>query len=176
MVSMKTKSALIADIDELVGVVGDRFDADEDGDAERDFMAERCPKRLEHAVRSLPTLSMHLLAAIADGPVSVVGLAARSGQLKGTVSKHVQRLVDAGLVARTPIPGNRKEIELSPTADGELLIDAHRRLHEEMAHGLHDFLRRYTGAELQVLAKVLRDLLTARKVGVRIMIGDEIGE
>jgi DNA-binding MarR family transcriptional regulator len=176
MVSMKTKSALIADIDELVGVVGDRFDADEDGDAERDFMAERCPKRLEHAVRSLPTLSMHLLAAIADGPVSVVGLAARSGQLKGTVSKHVQRLVDAGLVARTPIPGNRKEIELSPTADGELLIDAHRRLHEEMAHGLHDFLRRYTGAELHVLAKVLRDLLTARKVGVRIMIGDEIGE
>jgi DNA-binding MarR family transcriptional regulator len=176
MVSMKTKSALIADIDELVGVVGDRFDADEDGDAERDFMAERCPKRLEHAVRSLPTLSMHLLAAIADGPVSVVGLAARSDQLKGTVSKHVQRLVDAGLVARTPIPGNRKEIELSPTADGELLIDAHRRLHEEMAHGLHDFLRRYSGAELQVLAKVLRDLLTARKVGVRIMIGDEIGE
>jgi DNA-binding MarR family transcriptional regulator len=176
MVSMKTKSALIADIGELVGAVGDRFDADEDGDAERDFMAKRCPKRLEHAVRSLPTLSMHLLAAIADGPVSVVGLAARSDQLKGTVSKHVQRLVDVGLVARTPIPGNRKEIELTPTADGELVIDAHRRLHEEMAHGLHDFLRRYTGAELQVLAKVLRDLLTARKVGVRIMIGDEIGE
>jgi DNA-binding MarR family transcriptional regulator len=172
MVSMKTKSALIADIDELVGAVGDRFDADEDGDAERDFMAERCPERLEHAVRSLPTLSMHLLAAIADGPVSVVGLAARSDQLKGTVSKHVQRLVDVGLVARTPIPGNRKEIELSPTADGELVIDAHRRLHEEMAHGLHDFLRRYTGAELQVLAKVLRDLLTARKVGLRLEIGE----
>jgi DNA-binding MarR family transcriptional regulator len=172
MVSMKTKSALIADIDELVGSVGDKFDADEDDDAERDFMAECCPGRLEHAVRSLPMLSLHLLAVIADGPVSVVGLAARSGQLKGTVSKHVQRLVDAGLVARTPIPGNRKEIELTPTADGELVVDAHRRLHDEMAHGLHDFLQRYSGAELQVLAKVLRDLMAARKVGVRIVPGE----
>ncbi|MBB5162209.1 MarR family transcriptional regulator [Mycobacterium sp. AZCC_0083] len=169
---MKTKSALIAEIDELVGAVGDKFDADEDGDAERDFIVERCPKRLEHNVRSLPTLSMHLLAVIAEGPVSVVGLAARSGQLKGTVSKHVQRLVDAGLVARTPVPGNRKEIELSPTADGELIVDAHRRLHEEMADGLHDFLLRYSGAELQVLAMVLRDLQAARKVGVRLVVGE----
>jgi DNA-binding MarR family transcriptional regulator len=172
MVSMKTKSALIADIDELVGSVRDKFDADEDGDAERDFMAERCPGRLEHAVRSLPTLSIHLLTVIADGRVSVVGLAARSGQLKGTVSKHVQRLVDAGLVARTPIPGNRKEIELTPTADGELVVDAHRRLHDEMAHGLHDFLQRYSGVELQVLAKVLRDVMAARRVGVRIAPGE----
>jgi DNA-binding MarR family transcriptional regulator len=124
---MKTKSALIADINDLVGVVGDKFDADEDGDAERDFMAERCPDRLQDAVRSMPTLSMHLLAAISDGPVSVVGLAARSGQLKGTVSKHVQRLVEAGLVKRAPVPGNRK-IELTPTVDGELILDAHRRM------------------------------------------------
>jgi DNA-binding MarR family transcriptional regulator len=172
MVSMKTKSALIADINELIGAVGDKFDGDEDGDAERDYMAERCPDRLQSAVRSLPTLSMHLLAAIAEGPVSVVGLAARSGQLKGTVSKHVQRLVEAGLVARMPIPGNRKEVELVLTADGELVVDTHRRLHDEMAGGLHDFLQRYSGAELQVLAKVLRDLLAARKVGVRIAAGE----
>src|ERR1700712_5155133 len=99
MVSMKTKSALIADINELVGAVGDKFDielsAAEDGDADRDFMAARCPQRLEPTVRSLPALSMHLLADIATGPVSVVGLAARTSQLKGTVSKHVQRLVEA---------------------------------------------------------------------------------
>ncbi|MGH3637512.1 MAG: transcriptional regulator, partial [Mycobacterium sp.] len=70
---MKTKSVLIADINQLVGAVGDKFDTDEDGDAERDFMAERCPERLVASVRTLPTLSMHLLAAIAQGPVSVVG-------------------------------------------------------------------------------------------------------
>jgi DNA-binding MarR family transcriptional regulator len=172
MVSMKTKAELVAAINDLVGAVGDKFATDmgpdEDGDAERDFMAERCPRRLNSAVRALPTLSMHLLAGIADGPVSVVGLAARSGQLKGTVSKHVQRLVEAGLVARTPIPGNRKEVELTLTADGDLVADAHRQMHEEMAKGLQDFLKRYGNAELEVLVKVLRDLLATKKTGVRI--------
>jgi DNA-binding MarR family transcriptional regulator len=164
---MKTKSALIAGINELVGAVGDKFDTDEDGDAERDFIAERCPDRLVVAVRSLPTLSMHLMAVIAEGPVSVVGLATRSHQLKGTVSKHVQRLVEANLVTRAPIPGNRKEVQLSLTADGELVAEAHRQLHDEMARGLGDFLQRYTTAELQVVDKMLRDLLSTTKVGVR---------
>ena len=113
MVSMKTKSVLIDTINTLIGSVGDKFDADEDGDRERDFMAQRCPKRLEGAVRGLPTLSMHLLAAIAEGPVSLVGLAGKSGQLKGTVSKHVQRLVEAGLVVRTPVPGNEPSLARS---------------------------------------------------------------
>jgi DNA-binding MarR family transcriptional regulator len=171
MVSMKTKSVLIADINQLVGAVGDKFavemDRDEDGDAERDFIVERCPERLEATVRTLPSLSMHLLAAIGQGPVSVVGLAARSGQLKGTVSKHVQRLVAAGLVIRMPIPGNRKEVELALTGDGDLVCDARRQLHDEMARGLHDFLQAYSNADLGVVAMVLRDLLSARQDGVR---------
>jgi DNA-binding MarR family transcriptional regulator len=172
MVSMKTKSALITDINELLGAVGDKFEADEDGDAERDFMAQRCPPRLEVAVRSLPTLSMHLMASIGDGPVSLVGLASKSGQLKGTVSKHVQRLVEAGLVSRSPIPGNRKEIELTLTADGQLVTEAHREMHDEMALGMRDFLSRYSNSELEVLVKVLRDVMAARKVGVRIAFGE----
>lgn len=171
MVSMKTKSGLIAEINQLVGAVGDKFEADEGGDADRDFMAERCPQRLEATVRSLPTLSMHLLAAVSEGPVSVVGLASRSGQLKGTVSKHFQRLVEAGLVARVPVPGNRKEIELTVTADGALVVDAHGRLHDEMDLGLHDFLDRYSDADLHVVATILRDLLSTRKVGVRLQVG-----
>jgi hypothetical protein len=46
--------------------------------------------------------------------------------------------------------------------------EAHRHLHEEMAQGMADFLKRYGNAELEVLAKVLRDLLAAKKTGVRI--------
>jgi len=176
MVSMKTKSALIDAINTLIGAVGDKFDTDEDGDPERDFMMQRCPKRLEPAIRGLPTLSMHLLAAIADEPCSLVGLAARSGQLKGTVSKHVQRLVDAGLVQRSPVPGNRKEIQLGLTADGELLTAAHAEMHDEMDRGMREFLQRYSNADLQVLETVLRDLLAARKDGVRIVPGSDRGE
>jgi DNA-binding MarR family transcriptional regulator len=168
MVSVKTKSALIAEIGALVGAVGDKFDTDE-SDAERDYLAEHCPPQLERTVRELPTLSLHLLAELAEGPISVVGLAARADQLKGTVSKHVQRLVDAGLVTRSPVPGNRKELQLSPTADGEVLIAVHQRMHDEMDAGRHDFLSRYTAAELSVLAKVLQDLLVADRAGVRLI-------
>lgn len=166
MVSMKTKSSLIAEIDDLMGALGIEFGGDGDGDAERDFLIERCPDRLEPLARTLPTLSLHLLAGIADGPVSVVGLAARSGQLKGTVSKHVQRLVEAGLVERTPVPGNRKEVELRLTADGVLVERAHDALHAEMAAGMRAFLSRYRVADLEVIETVLRDLLAARARGL----------
>jgi DNA-binding MarR family transcriptional regulator len=169
MVSMKTKSVLIAELNGLVGAVGDKFEADEEGDAERDFMAARCPERLEGTIRSLPTLGLHLMEVIAAGPVSLVALANRSGQLKGTVSKHVQRLVDAGLVLRSPIPGNRKELSLSLTEDGFVVVDVHGKLHEEMNRGRTDFLKRYTAEELALLVKVLTDLLASEKVGVRLM-------
>jgi DNA-binding MarR family transcriptional regulator len=169
MVSMKTKSALIVELNGLVGAVGDAFESDEEGDAERDFMADLCPERLENTIRSVPTLGMHLLDAIAEGPLSVVALADRSGQLKGTVSKHVQRLVDAGLVLRSPIPGNRKELSLSLTEDGAVVVDAHRKLHDEMNRGMADFFKRYTAGELALLIRVLTDLLASEKVGVRLV-------
>jgi DNA-binding MarR family transcriptional regulator len=169
MVSVKTKLELIDAITALIATVGDRLGNDGDGDAERDFMAAGCPQRLQQLVRTLPTSSMHLLAEIAEGPVSVVRLAARSGRLKGTVSKHVQRLVEAGLVVRAPVPGNRKEIELGLTADGELVADVHRRMHDEMNRGARDFLLRYSGADLQVLVKILGDLAGAHKDGVRLV-------
>jgi DNA-binding MarR family transcriptional regulator len=172
MVSMKTKAELVDEINALIGAVGDKFDGEE-GDPERDYMVEHIPKRLEGIARRLPTLSMHLLAHIAEGPVSVVGLAARANQLKGTVSKHVQRLVEAGLIERSPIPGNRKEVTLSLTADGEAIADVHRKLHVEMKRGVEDFLSRYSKAELAVLAKMLSDFLAAKKVGVRIVPGPE---
>ena len=172
MVSVKTKSELVDEINGLIGAVGDKFDGEE-GDPERDYMAAHCPKRLEGTARRLPTLSMHLLAHIAEGPVSVVGLALRADQLKGTVSKHVQRMVEAGLVERSPIPGNRKEVTLGLTADGKVVAEVHERMHEEMKRGVVEFLSRYNNAELSVLTKMLRDFLSAQKVGVRIVPGPE---
>ena len=169
---MKTKADRVDEINALIGAVGDKFDAEE-GDPERAFMVEHLPKRLGGIALRLPTLSIHLLAHIAEDPLSVVGLAARAGQLKGTVSKHVQRLVEAELVERTPIPGNRKEVTLGLTADGKIVADVHQRMHDEMKRGVVEFLSRYNNAELSVLTKMLRDFLSARKVGVRIVPGPE---
>lgn len=167
MVSMETTPVVIAEVGELMKAVAAKFDTT-DTDAERDFLAAHCPSRLESVLRELPTLGIHLLDHLTDTPTNVVALAARSGQLKGTVSKHVQRLVDAGLVQRSPVPGNRREIALSLTGDGRVVARAHRRMHDEMNRGLADFLSRYSRGELHTVVKILRDLLVAERIGVRL--------
>lgn len=164
---MKTKAEAIGAISSLLGALADKFDTDDD--AERDYLAQHCPGHLKSAAREVPTLAMHLLARIADGSTNVVGLAAQSGQLKGTVSKHVQRLVDAGLVERNPVPGNRKEIRLSPTKDGRTVARVHRQMHDEMDEGVSTFLMRYSAAELAIVTRVLGDLLQTEKRGVRLI-------
>lgn len=171
MVSVKTKAATIAEITALVRAVGDKFDT-ADGDAEREFMAAHCPSHLQPAVSAIPTLTVHLLDHLTDQPVNVVALAARAGQLKGTVSKQVQRLVDAGLVQRSPVPGNRKEVALSLTEDGRVVARAHRRMHDEMNRGIDDFLSRYSRAELATVTKILGDLLNTQRIGVRLAPAD----
>jgi DNA-binding MarR family transcriptional regulator len=164
MVSVKTKSDTVDEIGRLLDAVADKFD--DGSDHERDYLAQRCPPHLGQAIRELPTVAVHLLAAIGDDVTNIVGLAAQSGQLKGTVSKHVQRLVEAGLVARGPVPGNRKEIRLSLTADGRKLHAVHQQMHADMRQGLREFFLRYTAAELATVTKVLDDVLAADRGGV----------
>ena len=101
--------------------------------------------------------------------INVVQLAAQTGQLKGTVSKHVQRLVEAGLVTRRQVPGNRKELRLDLTADGRRVAEVHARMHEEMDDGFRDFLIRYSLADLTVLTTVLNDLAHSERTGVRLV-------
>jgi len=168
MVSVKTKAVAIAEISRLLQAVGDKFDTS-DIDAEREFMAAHWPTRLKPAVREIPARAMHMLDHLTEEPVKVVELAARAGLLKGTASKYVQRLVDAGLVQRSPVRGNRKEVALSLTEDGRIVARAHRRMHDEMNRGLEDFLSRYTRAELATVITILGDLLKTQRVGVRLM-------
>ena len=158
---MKTKAAAVAEITELLSALADRYAGVDGVDEERDYLVAACPDRLEPIIRDMSTLAMHLLAGIDEGVTNIVGLAAQSRQLKGTVSKHVQRLVEAGLVERGPVENNRKEVRLSLTADGAALARAHRRMHEEKSDALAAFLTRYTNAELQTLVAVLGDLIAS---------------
>lgn len=164
MVSMKTKAEAVDEIGRLLIALAE---TDDGADDERDYLVDGCPERLEPVIREMPTLAIHLLAAIGDGATNIVGLSARSGQLKGTVSKQVQRLVEAGLVRRSPVEGNRKAIHLSLTDDGMVLDRVHRRMHEEKSNALQDFLLRYSGAELRTLTKVLGDLVESDAAVIR---------
>lgn len=161
---MKTKSEAVDAIGRLLTDLADRMD---DGvDHEREYLVARCPAHLERAIREMPTRAVHLLSAIGDGATNIVGLAAQTGELKGTVSKQVQRLVEADLVDRGAVPGSRKEIRLTLTPDGRRVYEVHRRMHEEMRTGLREFFLRYTAAELQTVTTVLTDLLGVERGGV----------
>ncbi|CAM3609354.1 MarR family winged helix-turn-helix transcriptional regulator [Occultella aeris] len=157
-------------IGELVAAVTARF-ADEDPD-EQAWMRDQCSPAAQRILAEIGVSALHLLDAIPadDGTgasVNIVGLSRATGMPKGTVSKTVQRLVTSGAVARHQIPDNRKEVHLRLTEPGEEIRRAHRSLHEEMGNGLAAFMGRYSAADLEVITRVLDDLLRLPREGLR---------
>jgi len=169
MVSMKTTSESIARIEELLAAITARF-ADEDPQ-EQEWLRSQCSPAAQRALDELSVAGLHLLDQI-PGPgsaetVNIVGLSQISGVPKGTVSKTVQRLESAGTVSRHRLPGNRKEVHLRLTEVGVEIQRAHRGLHEQMGSSLSAFLGRYSDADLEVLTRVLGDLLAMPREGLR---------
>ncbi len=68
---------------------------------------------------------------------------------------------------------HRQQSGQTLTADGKLVADVHQQMHGEMKRGVVEFLARYNNAELSVLTRMMRDFLSATKVGVRIVPGPE---
>ena len=167
---METKEELIGRIEELVGQLATRFGAEDDD--ERKWLRDQCSPAAQRVLAELSVQALHLLDAIPhdDGTgasVNIVGLSATTGTPKGTVSKTVQRLVSDGLVERHQLPGNRKEVHLRLTALGAEIQHAHRGLHEQMGSAMAEFLDRYTEAELDVITRVMGDLLRMPREGLR---------
>lgn len=168
MVFMKTKGESIEQIGELVENLSARF-SEEDVD-EQAWMRDQCSPAAQRVLATISVQALHVIARIPadDGEsVNIVGLARATGVPKGTVSKIVQRLVDGGAVVRNRREGNRKEVHLRLTAVGEEIQRAHRSLHEQMGDGLATLLRRYSESDLDVITRVLNDLLRMPREGVR---------
>lgn len=170
MVFVETKTEMITSIADLAGKLVTRF-AEEDAD-EHAHMRRLCSPEAQRVLEQMSVEMLHLLDEIPTGAeetgsVNVVGLSEATGVPKGTVSKRLQRLTAAGLVTRHRIPGNRKEVHLRLTEVGEEIRAAHRSLHAEMGNVLEEFLARYSSEELNVLHRVLGDLLRTPRDGVR---------
>lgn len=170
MVFVETKPRLIARITDLAERLAARF-AEEDA-AERAHMRALCSPAAREVLDTMSVQALHLLDTIpADGgdepSVNVVGLSQATGIPKGTVSKMLRRLTDAGAVTRHRMPGNRKEVHPRLTPLGEEIQAAHRSLHQQMGTVLDDFLARYPPADLEVLLRVMDDLLRMPREGVR---------
>ncbi|WP_245600818.1 MarR family winged helix-turn-helix transcriptional regulator [Streptomyces sulphureus] len=163
---METKTDAVGRIERLLAQVAGRFTAEDD--AEQQWLIDQCSPEAARLVPQLSVQALHLLDAVpADGSINVVGLSRATDVPKGTVSKHVRRLVVAGALERHRLPDNLKEVHLRLAPVGAEIQQAHRSLHAQTEEGLRAFLHRYSEADLAVLARVLTDLARMPREGLR---------
>jgi DNA-binding MarR family transcriptional regulator len=85
----------------------------------------RSSVRQEFPWESLPMAQVEVMQRLAEEPgIGVSGLAERQRLATNTVSNLVQQMVTAGLVERTPRPGDRRAANLSLTKGGTEILAA----------------------------------------------------
>ncbi|GAB2741503.1 MarR family winged helix-turn-helix transcriptional regulator [Arthrobacter bambusae] len=85
----------------------------------------RSSVRQEFPWESLPMAQVEVMQRLAEEPgIGVSGLADRQRLATNTVSNLVQQMVTAGLVERTPRPGDRRAANLSLTQSGTEILAA----------------------------------------------------
>ena len=108
-----------------------------------------------------PSLTAALATIERHGPLTPSELASRERIQRPTATRIVDKLADAGLVARTADPADRRSCQVTATADGEQLITALRtRKDAFLAHRL-EALGDDDRHTLARAAQILEDLLEA---------------
>jgi len=110
----------------------------------------------EHRLGLHPA-QLHALQQLTDRPAaSLAELAERTHTDPSSVSVVVQRLVERGLVTRTPASDDRRRTELATTAAGRALV---RRAPEEVERRLERALGRLGERDAASLVRSLRSLI-----------------
>jgi DNA-binding MarR family transcriptional regulator len=98
-----------------------------------------------------------LLAVVErDGRIGLGKLASEEGVSPPAMSKHVDRLEDAGLVRRLAgAGGDRRRVEIELTAEGKRLL---RRVRSQRTAWLADRLQHLDGRELAAVGRAIEPL------------------
>lgn len=120
-------------------------------------------ERREVSCCGITLAQCHALQEVAASPgLSVGDLAERLGVEASTASRAAEALVRMGAVARTPAPGNRRAVALTPTPHGKSLLvsleaqaDAYAgRLWDALPPGRRAAVVQALGDLLEALARV----------------------
>ncbi|MDQ0031474.1 MarR family winged helix-turn-helix transcriptional regulator [Arthrobacter bambusae] len=108
----------------------------------------RSSVRQEFPWESLPMAQVEVLQSLAEEPgMGVSGLADRQRLATNTVSNLVQQMVTAGLVERTPRPGDRRAANLSLTQSGTEILAAWQAANDRrLGHALDRLPEAYQNA------------------------------
>lgn len=106
----------------------------------------------------LPTAVSTLATIVSIGPARLTDVAAALELEPSRISKEVNRLVAAGLVAQTPDAADRRAVALAVTEDG---ADAWRRYRKATDQQLARTLKEWSDDDLSQLASLLTRLAQA---------------
>lgn len=117
-------------------------------------------KNKELHFQDLPTINMaalHLMEVIEKNPNdNASGLAELLGITKGALSQQVKKLEGKGLVERTYIDGNNKEVMFRLTDAGRKVHQAHEEIHSDLYGRMDELLGQYEEQEIEKLHQFLR--------------------
>jgi len=130
-----------------------------DVEAEKQWLLKNCANNsLSEIISDLTVTAFHILDAIGQlQPINSIDITKKAGIPKGTVSKNIKKLMSKELIAKVPLPDNKKESILSLTPLGEELFELHRALHQKFDSEFSAFLEQYDTSELQFLVRFLKD-------------------
>lgn len=112
-------------------------------------------RRTAHWV-GVSALDAHLLGVLArNAGIGVSEMAEREQITKPAMSAHMNRLVQAGWVVRTPAPNDKRRVVLALTRAGRLALQEMRR---ESNDWLAERMAQLTAAELQALKRAIEPL------------------
>ncbi len=135
-----------------------------DEDQDRLWLMEHISDdRLKKLLPRLSISSLHVLDVIRKHE-SIKGIdIARDMEItKGAVSKITRKLLDQGLIRKTQLPDNLKEIYFSVTPLGAELAELHRLFHLEQDLKAMELMTSFDAASLKIVADFLEKLASLR--------------
>lgn len=129
-------------------------------DQDRLWLMERISdERLKGLLPHLSVSSLHVLDVIhLHDSIKGIDIARDMGITKGAVSKITRKLLDQGLIRKTQLPDNQKEVYFSVTPLGDELAGLHRLFHEEKDQKVTKLLASFDTASLEIVADFLEKM------------------
>lgn len=117
-------------------------------------------KNKELHFQDLPTINMaalHLMEVIEENPNNNASeLAELLGITKGALSQQVKKLEGKGLVQRSYVDGNNKEVMFRLTDMGKKVHQAHEGIHRDLYVQMDELLDKYGEQEVEQMHLFLR--------------------
>ena len=104
---------------------------------------------------------IHTVQAIGrHSGINVTKLAEKAGVTKGAVSQTINKLVKKGLVRKTHLPGNDKEVVLELTDTGEIGFKNHEKFHMDTLNMAREYYGDQLISKLEGINLAMDDIYT----------------